>query len=88
MRWYLRPDERLPQPPAVSHGDERVPPAVGTLVWAVLALIAWIEHDDLDADGHGWWLWAAVSGAVLGVIGTWFMQHRHNRRPEPGRDTP
>ena len=79
MRWYLRSDERLPEPPLVRHGDDRVPVMAGTVAWAVLALIAWFEHDDLAADGHGWWLWAAVSGAGLGLLGLWWMQRRHVR---------
>jgi hypothetical protein len=79
VRWYLRPDERLPEPPPVRFGDERVPVLAGLVAWTVLAVIAWIEHDDLAADGRGWWLWTAVSGAVLGCLGLWWMQRRHNR---------
>jgi hypothetical protein len=79
VRWYLPSAERRPQPPSVRHGDDRVPVLAGTAAWAVLALIAWVEYDDLAADGRGWWLWTAVSGAVLGVVGSFWMQHRHNR---------
>jgi len=79
VRWYLRPDERLPEPPAVRHGDDRVPVLAGLVAWAVLAVIAWFEHDELVADGHGWWLWTAVSGAVLGCLGLWWLQRRHDR---------
>ena len=78
MRWYLKPEERLPDPP-VSQGDDRAPVLAGTAAWAVLALIAWAGYDDLRADGRGWWLWTAVSGFVLGVVGYWYMQRRQAR---------
>ena len=78
MRWYLRPEERLPHPD-VSQGDDRMPVLAGTLIWGVLALIAAVAYDDLADDGHGWWLWTAVSGFVLGIVGFWYMQRRKAR---------
>ena len=80
MRWYLKPEERLPQPPAAA-GDDRMPVLAGTVAWAVLALIAWFEYDDLADDGRGWWLWTAVSGVALGLVGFWYM-HRRKLRGE------
>jgi hypothetical protein len=79
VRWYLRPEERLPVPPSVRHGDDRVPVLAGTAAWAVLGVIAWFARDDLVRDDRGWWFWTAVSGAVLGVVGSLWMQRRHNR---------
>jgi hypothetical protein len=78
VRWYLRPEERLPQPP-LPETDDRLPVLVGTAVWAVLAVVAWVGYDDLDADGRGWWLWTAVCGTVLGVVGYAYMQRRKAR---------
>ena len=78
MRWYLSPEERLPHP-EVSQGDDRAPVLAGTVAWAVLAVIAWFGHDELEADGHGWWLWTAVCGFVLGLIGYRYMQRRKAR---------
>jgi hypothetical protein len=78
VRWYLRPEERLPQPP-VPESDDRVPVLIGTVAWAVLAVVAWIAYDTLEDDGRGWWLWSAVSGFVLGLMGLWIVQRRRTR---------
>ena len=42
--------------------------ALGTGVWAVLAIVLWSQRASLEADGRGWWLGVCVAGAVLGLI--------------------
>lgn len=83
MRWYLKPDERLPTPPLVE-GDQRGPVLIGTIVWAVLAVVAWLRYDALEDDGRGWWAWVPVSGVVLGLLGL-LVVHRRQRRLAAGR---
>jgi hypothetical protein len=79
VRWFVRPQDRLPHP-EVRQTDDRAPVLVGTIAWAVLAVIAFLAHDDLARHDHEWWAWVAVSGAVLGVLGLRLLQGRHNRR--------
>lgn len=43
--------------------------AVGTAVWAVLAVAALLLRDRLAAAGHDWWLWVCVAGVGLGLLG-------------------
>jgi hypothetical protein len=86
VRWYLRAEERLPQPD-VRQGDERVPVLAGTVVWLVLAGIAFLAHDDLARHDREWWAWTAVAGFALGLLGIRHMQRRHNRAaPEIGEN--
>jgi hypothetical protein len=78
VRWHLKPHERLPQP-EVRQTDDRVPVLVGTIAWAILAVIAFLEHDDLARHDREWWAWAAVAGAALGLVGLRQLQGRRNR---------
>lgn len=68
MRWYLRPEERLPQPP-VPVADSRIPVAVGIGVWALLLVLGLFLREPLEHDGRGWWIWVPVAGVALGLIG-------------------
>jgi hypothetical protein len=81
VRWYLRPEERLPTPPVEEH-DDRGPVLAGTVAWAVLALVAWLARDELAERGHDWWFWTAVSGVVLGLMGLWILHRRRTRGAE------
>lgn len=53
---------------------------IGTIGWALLTIIFTINLDWLDATAHRWWLWTALSGTVLGVIGTGYCLRRRHRR--------
>jgi ABC-type nickel/cobalt efflux system permease component RcnA len=72
--------ERHTDLPAFS---ESIPVAVGTAVWAVLAVIGLVIRPELTDHGRGWWVWTAVAGTVLGCFGYWFVQRRqrHLRAP-------
>jgi hypothetical protein len=59
-----------PQPPALEPlhvGTARVVLA-GTGLW-VLGLVATLVVPGLHQGSHSWWPWAALSGAVLGLLG-------------------
>ncbi len=41
----------------------------GTVLFAVATLVMLALRSQLDAAGHGWWLWVGVTGVVVGGIG-------------------
>jgi hypothetical protein len=49
---------------------------VGIAAWAVALVVLLVFRDDLERDGNGWWLWVAVTGLALGVIGLAYCRHR------------
>lgn len=71
--------------PAASTGPEPLPydgvvsVAVGTVLWAVTAVIMLFFLEDLRDDGHLWWLATAICGFVLGLAGLWIVVRRRNR---------
>lgn len=66
-------DEPLP------FSGQRPPVVVGTLMWAVLFVLAWVRHGRLEADGHGWWMWTCLAGIVLGILGYSYLQRIYTR---------
>lgn len=54
--------------------------SLGTLMFAVGAVILALEYPGLRAAGRGWWLGVAISGLVLGLIGLAYCQNRRQRR--------
>jgi O-antigen/teichoic acid export membrane protein len=59
--------------------SEFKPVAVGVAIWAVLLVLALVFHDDLVADGHGWWMWTALAGLVEGLFGYAYLMRRRAR---------
>ncbi len=59
--------------------DGVVSVAVGTVLWAVAALVMLVFLDDLRDDGHLWWLATAICGFGLGLAGLWIVIRRRNR---------
>ncbi|HET8970068.1 MAG TPA: DUF2530 domain-containing protein, partial [Candidatus Nanopelagicales bacterium] len=53
--------------------------AVGTLAWAVAAVVALLAREQLVADGRGWWVWVAITGTVLGLLGLPYLLRRRRR---------
>ena len=84
VRWFLKAEERLPPPP-VRQSDDRVPVAVGIVLWALLAVVGFVRYDDLADRDRGWWAWCAVAGVVLGLLGMRILQRRreHAADDEP-----
>lgn len=53
---------------------------VGTTLWAVALLLLLPFRDQLQADGHLWWLWTCVAGLGLGLVGWQHCRRRRSRR--------
>ncbi len=51
--------------------------AVGTIAWAVAAVVLWLFfRDRLAASGSSWWLWVCVTGCALGLLGLPYVLRR------------
>lgn len=59
---------------------------VGTIVWGVAAIALLPFLGTLDQEGRAWWLWTALAGFGLGLIGIEYCRRRRNAlRTQPGR---
>ncbi len=59
---------------------------IGTIVWgvAVIGLLPFLGR--LEEQGRTWWLWTALAGFGLGLIGIEYCRRRRNvLRVQPGR---
>ena len=84
---------REPQPQLSNHRVVRsedlprfsigTPVAVGITIWLVLLAAGIVRHDQLAHDGHTWWIWTAVTGVVLGLLGWLYITFR--LRDQPGQ---
>lgn len=85
MRFWLSESERRPDP-APARTDARKALLVGTAGWLVALAIALLFRDQLAEAGLGWLLWAAVTGAVIGIVGLVVVQviRRRIARQERG----
>ena len=62
---------------------------VGTVLFAVAAVLTGLRRDQLAADGHGDWFAICVSGAGLGLVGLLYCWNRvRQRRAAPGPSGP
>lgn len=53
--------------------------AIGTVLFAIAFLVMLPMHSSLQHSGHGRWLWVALAGAVLGVVGLVYCRRRAQR---------
>ena len=59
---------------------------VGTIIWAVVALGMLPFLGNLEEAGRTWWMWTAVAGFGLGLIGLEYCRRRKNAlQMQPGR---
>jgi uncharacterized membrane protein len=49
---------------------------LGTVLYAIVAVIFLPLQSSLSHDGHGRWPWIAVSGVVLGLAGLTYLKRR------------
>jgi len=49
---------------------------IGTVLYAIAAVILLPMHASLTNDGHGRWPWIAVSGVGLGLLGLYYLKRR------------
>lgn len=49
---------------------------IGTVLYAIVAIVFLPLQSTLSHDGHGRWPWVAVSGAVLGLLGFVYVKRR------------
>ena len=57
------------------------PVAVGIVVWVVLLGAALLRQDQLAHDGKTWWIWCAVAGIFLGLLGWLYITVRLKDQP-------
>ncbi len=59
---------------------------VGTIIWGVVAIALLPFLGNLENDGRTWWMWTAVAGFGLGLIGLEYCRRRRNAlRMQPGK---
>lgn len=49
---------------------------IGTVLYAIAAVVMLPLHTSLTNGGHGRWPWIAVSGAGLGLLGLYYLKRR------------
>ena len=85
MRFWLSESERRPDP-APARADARKALLAGTVAWIVALVAALLFRAQLEEAGLAWLVWAAVTGAVIGVVGLVVVQviRRRIMRQERG----
>ncbi len=79
MRFYQRSRSRRPDPaPLVT--DDRATVLAGIGLWLVAFVVALALRTRLEEQGRGWWIWSALAGAGLGLLGLLYIA-RYVRRP-------
>lgn len=59
---------------------------VGTIIWGVIAIALLPFLGNLESTGRVWWMWTAVAGFGLGLIGVEYCRRRKNAlRMQPGK---
>ena len=69
---------------------------VGTVLWAVAFVVLLFFRGELEEQGRAWWLWTALAGAGLGMLGFEYTRRRRDaiarvrryRSEHPDGETP
>lgn len=76
--------EQAPVPPLDVDGLNVV--TIGLVLFGLATVLGVVFHATLVARGHGWWLWVAVCGFLLGLVGlAYCTRRRKQRRSEEAR---
>ena len=78
MRLFLRPSEAKP-PPEPLRTDDRAAVLAGTLVWAVLLLVALLVPEARE-HGRGRWVGSCLAGLFLGGVALLYLHRRDRAR--------
>jgi hypothetical protein len=85
LRVAIPAESQKPTEPPPNGGTRELKPMevdlakivlVGTVLYAVAAVILLALHTSLTNDGHGRWPWIAVSGVGLGLFGLSYVRRR------------
>ena len=68
----------LRPPPEPAHIDSGKVGMVGTAIWFAALVVMLLGHGWLREHHHTDWLWTAVAGTILGVLGS-SLAARHRR---------
>ncbi|MQM25716.1 DUF2530 domain-containing protein [Glycomyces albidus] len=82
--------KKTPELPAPEAVKLRMTPiaAAGTLLWTIALVLTQVFRDELADSGREWWVSCALTGVIVGLLGTAAMviaDRRHFRRPARGR---
>jgi hypothetical protein len=53
--------------------------AIGTALWGVAFVVLLVFSGRLSDDGRGWWVWTALAGFGLGLLGIEYCRRRRDR---------
>jgi hypothetical protein len=93
--WRMRPEDEQPTVHEIGNRTFIVAPVapldldgvrtmqVGTALWGIGFVVLLLFRDQLDSDGHLWWMWTCAAGFGLGLVG-WDHCARRRRRRRAG----
>ncbi len=67
-----------PAPPKPLDVDGVQTVLVGTVLWAVAFVVLLFFRSELEEQGRAWWLWTALAGAGLGMLGFEYTRRRRD----------
>lgn len=67
-----------PAPPKPLDVDGVQTVLVGTVLWVVAFVVLLLFRGELDEQGRAWWLWTALAGAGLGMLGYEYTRRRRD----------
>lgn len=69
---------RRPDPEPLEVDEVRIV-TIGTVLWAVAAIVTFAVRGRLEDAGHGWWPWTCLAGVGLGLLGIEYCRRRRSR---------